>query len=150
MHPISFSAARTLRRALSVCAIVVAPAAILAAIIAAPLAAQRAGPGGPSGQITLDRLFTTPDFQEDFFGPARWFPASTAASYTTLEPSPAGGEATDIVRYDATTGARTVLVPATKLVTPGTTTPLAIEEYSWSPDGKRVLIFTNSRQVWRE
>ena len=40
--------------------------------------------------------------------------------------------------------------PPTKLVTPGTTTPLAIEEYSWSPDGKRVLIFTNSRQVWRQ
>ncbi len=146
MHPIRFPAARALRRAVSLCAIVAAPAALCVT----PLAAQRAGPGGPSGQVTLDRLFTTPDFQEDFFGPARWFPGAGPASYTTLEPAAGGTEATDIVRYDAGTGARTVLVPAAKLVPPGATSPLEIESYSWSPDGKRLLVFTNSRQVWRQ
>src|SRR5213075_1653232 len=25
-----------------------------------------------------------------------------------------------------------------------------IEDYSWSPDGKRLLVFTNSQRVWRE
>jgi dipeptidyl-peptidase-4 len=131
---------------LSLCVIVVAAAALAAA----PVAAQHAGASGPAGQITLDRLFTTPDFQEDFFGPARWFPGGTAASYTTLEPAAGGGEAADIVRYDAATGARTVLVPAAKLIAPGTTSPLEIESYTWSPDAKRVVIFTNSRQVWRQ
>jgi len=51
--------------------------------------------------VTLDRLFTTPDFQEDFFGPARWLPGSTTGAYTTLEPaSGASGGGTDIVRYE--------------------------------------------------
>jgi len=31
----------------------------------------------------------------------------------------------------------------------GDSTPLEVEEYSWSPDGRRLLIFTNSQQVWR-
>ncbi len=146
MHPIRFPAARALRRAASLCAILAAPAALCVT----PLAAQRAGPGGPSGQVTLDRLFTTPDFQEDFFGPARWFPGAGPASYTTVEPAASGSEATSIVRYDAATGARTVLVPAAKLVPSGATSPLEIESYSWSPDGKRLLVFTNSRQVWRQ
>ena len=76
MHPIRFPAARALRRAALLCAIVAAPAVLRVT----PLAAQRAGPGGPSGQVTLDRLFTTPDFQEDFFGPAQWFPGAGPAS----------------------------------------------------------------------
>jgi len=32
---------------------------------------------------------------------------------------------------------------------PAISTPLDIEEYSWSADGRRLLIFANSQQVWR-
>ena len=35
------------------------------------------------------------------------------------------------------------------LFLPGTKTPLAIEDYVWSKDKSRLLIFTNSKQVWR-
>ncbi len=54
------------------------------------------------------------------------------------------------MRYDAATGARTVLVPAEKLVQPGTTHELAVERYAWSADEKKLLLFTNSARVWRE
>ena len=30
-----------------------------------------------------------------------------------------------------------------------TSAPLEVEEYSWSPDGKMLLVFTNTRPVWR-
>ena len=30
------------------------------------------------------------------------------------------------------------------------TAPLAIEDYAWSGDGARLLIFTNTRKVWRD
>ena len=41
------------------------------------------------------------------FGPARWLTDGTA--YTTVERTP-GSEGSDIVRYDAATGARSVLI----------------------------------------
>ena len=125
---------------------------VLAALsLQAPLSAQTR----IASQVTLDRLFLTADFQEDGLGPTRWFPGS-ADAYTVLMPSPglsgAGGEArgADIVRFDATTGTRDVLVAATKLIPPGRAEPIDIEDYNWSPDGTRVLLFTNSRRVWRQ
>ena len=73
--------------------------------------------------------------------------------YTILEPS-AKGHGTDIVGYDTGSGKRTVLVSAAQL-TPGgdagkTAGPLGIDDYAWSEDQKKLLIFTNTKKVWRE
>ena len=38
---------------------------------------------------------------------------------------------------------------AARLVPPGATAPLEIADYSWSPDGKQLLLFTETRRVWR-
>lgn len=91
----------------------------------------------------IDRIFGTRDFALPRFGPARWLDGST---YSTVEPSPGGGW--DIARYDARSGARDVLVAAARL-TPAGGTPLEIDDYRWSDDGRRLLIFTNTRKVWR-
>lgn len=98
------------------------------------------------GRLTLQRIFASRDFFGERFGPARWLASGDA--YTTLEQGAAGG--IDIVRYDAATGARQVLVPAARLVPGGAAEPIDIEDYSWSPDGKKLLVFTNSQRVWRE
>ena len=64
---------------------------------------------------------------------------------------PAGGaEGSEIVRYDAATGARSVLVASSALVPAGAKAPLDIDDYAWSADGKRLLIFTNTKRVWRQ
>ena len=81
------------------------------------------------------------------FGPARWI--ENGAAYTTLEASESSRGAADIVRYDPATGARTVMVPASSLVPRGQTAPLDIEDYGWSDDGAQLLVFTNSKKVWR-
>ena len=107
-----------------------------------PLSAQNPDPG----RLTLERIFASPDFFGDRFGPARWLASGDA--YTTLEPGANGGA--DIVRYDAATGTRSVLVPAARLQPPGASEPIDIEDYSWSDDGKRLLVFTNSQRVWRQ
>ena len=93
----------------------------------------------------IDRIFSARAYEAPRFGPARWLPDGTA--YAIVEPVSGGYE---IARYDAATGARSVLVPASKLVPQGGTVGLNIEDYTWSPDGKRVLIFTNTRKVWRQ
>ena len=54
------------------------------------------------------------------------------------------------MRYDAATGARSVLVAGSRLVPPGEKTGLAIDDYTWSADGRRLLIFTNTKKVWRD
>ena len=96
----------------------------------------------------IDRIMATRTYAVPRFGPARWVPGR--AAYTTVEPAASPDTGMDIVRYDATTGAREVLVPARLLTPAGATKGLAIDDYSWSPDGRRLLIFTNTRKVWRD
>lgn len=93
----------------------------------------------------LGRIFAEAAYDVPAFGPARWLPDGTA--YSTVEPASGGGS--DLVRYDAATGARSVLVASARLVPPGQKTPLTISDYAWSADGARLLVFTNTAKVWR-
>src|SRR5256712_3497106 len=131
---------RTMRRRLCLLFI-----ALLAALLGSEAAAQRAS--SDSSFLTVDRIFGSPEFRGGSFGPLAWL--SDGVGYTTLEPQAGGKPGQDIVRYDAETGLKTILVPASRLKPPGDSTPLEIEAYTWSPDGRRLLIFTNSQQVWR-
>jgi len=71
--------------------------------------------------------------------------------YTLLEPAAAPSKGQELVSYDTASGGdRTVLVPAERFIPKGTTTPLAVEAYDWSPDHSHLLVFTNSRKVWRQ
>ena len=96
--------------------------------------------------LTLDRIFNSREFLPDFFGPARWL--SDGSGYTTLERSP-DGLGREMVRYDPATGEREVIVPISYLTPTGESSPLWIADYSWSSDGTRLLIFTNTQRVWR-
>lgn len=70
-------------------------------------------------------------------------------SYLALEPSTTPG-GTDIVRYQTATGARDTFLAAARLIPAGAKTPLPIEDYRISPDGHKILVFTNSQTVWRQ
>jgi dipeptidyl-peptidase-4 len=121
---------------------VLVPLVILLATIAP--AAQQTDPAA-SLRAQIDRIFKDHAYDTPRFGPARWLPDGKA--YAIVERS---GTGTEIARYDAVSGARTVMVHAEQLVPKGSERPLDIEDYAWSPDGRRLLIFTNSRKVWRQ
>jgi dipeptidyl-peptidase-4 len=119
------------------------------------LALAANAPAGPADSAPPDevpallkRIFGSKDFAPKRFGPARWIEGGRA--YTTLEAAPGAEGGRDIVRYEANTGERRALVPAAKLVPPGETKPLAIDDYAWSKDGRRLLVFTNAKKVWRQ
>ncbi len=96
---------------------------------------------------SLAAIFNKHEFDSKRFGPARWL--NHGASYTTVEPSATIAKGEDIVEYDTATGKRTVLVSAEKLLaTPGAA-PVKIDDYVWSDDNKQLLIFTNTKKVWR-
>lgn len=96
----------------------------------------------------LRDAFLNHKYSERRFGPARWL--NRGESFTTVEPSPAGHGTRDIVRYDTASGKRDVLVSASDLVPSGTKEPLEIQDYEWSGDMSRLLVYTNSKRVWRQ
>lgn len=117
--------------------------ALVALVVPATGALAQARPD--PALVTVERIYNTRDFRGEFFGPVRWLDDST---YTAVEPGPEG-RGTQLVRIDAGTGARSVLVDVAALTPSGTTTPIEIEDYDWSADKSRLLVFTNTARVWR-
>jgi dipeptidyl-peptidase-4 len=118
----------------------------LSLTVAPVLLAAQDKPADPI--LTLDRIFGSREFSAERFGPARWM--GDGESYTTLEPSAEHKTGRDLVLYEAETGKRRVLVSAARLVPAGASGPLPVEDYAWAPDGKVLIIFTNSKRVWRQ
>lgn len=111
----------------------VAAVLVFAGVAAYAQQADRARLEEQIDRICKDRVYDAPRF-----GPARWLPDGTA--YAIVERTSRGVEGSEIARYDAATGARTVLVAASQLVPRGAKAPLDIDDYTWSADGKRLLI----------
>ncbi len=101
-----------------------------------------------SSLLTLDRIFASDEFGSEFFSGVRWLDGE--AAYTRLERDSTTPRARNLVRYDAASGRRDVWIPASRLIPAGDSVPLTIEGYVVSRDRKSVLVFTNSRKVWRQ
>ena len=120
-----------------------APCLLLAASAATPTAE----PPVDRSLLTVERIFGKEEFKTQPWGPARWL--KDGSGYTTLERSATLKEAKDIVRYEPESGRREVLVSAADLIPRGESTPLKIDDYGWSEDAKKLLVFTNTKRVWR-
>jgi dipeptidyl-peptidase-4 len=96
--------------------------------------------------LTIARIFSG-TFAARGIGQVRWLDGGTA--YTTVEAVAGGGRGREIVRHETTTGAKSVLVSAAQLTPPGDSVPLAMADFAWSNDASKLLIFTNTRKVWR-
>jgi dipeptidyl-peptidase-4 len=94
----------------------------------------------------IARTMGDPELRPKFFRGGTWL--GNGDSYLDLEPS-ASGTGSDIVKYQTATGAREILVSAQRLIPAGEKAPLDVEGYSMSADGHKVLVFTNSKTVWR-
>lgn len=128
-------------------------------------AAQEKEPPADPSLLNLKRIFDSRDFSTGHFGPARWL--TNHQGYSTLEikkipkienqskDQPKKEDNTeespgkDIVRYDPKTGKRVILVPATDLIPKDKKKALEIDDYQWSDNGRWLLIFTNTKKVWR-
>ncbi len=99
-----------------------------------------------SASLTLPDIYKNGVYEQKRFGPIRWMKDNLG--YSSIEKNQTvKGE--DIIRYEAKTGNRTVLVSAKELVPDNQNEPLTIADYQWSEDNGKLLIFTNTRKVWR-
>src|SRR5690606_41876158 len=89
----------------------------LVLLLAAVPAWAQGAPASPSAGVavadsallTVQRIYGSPEFGSEGFGPARWLEDRSA--YTTVERA-AEGRGREVVRYDTETGARSVLITA--------------------------------------
>ena len=106
-----------------------------------PVAAQPVD----SRRLTVERIFGSRELAPVGAPGVRWM--KDGRSYLEARAA-TGGRGQDLVRVDATTGAATVLVPASVLVDEGGR-PIEIEELELSPDERKALLFHHSVRVWR-
>ncbi len=104
--------------------------------------------GAISGQdiLTLEDIFSSGVYSAKGVNSIRWM--NDNKSYTVIERNPQT-KGTDIVKYDAKSGTKEILVSANSLIPSEGQKPLMIENYFWSDDFTKLLIFTNSKRVWR-
>ncbi len=96
-------------------------------------------------ELTLEDIYKTRKYSQRGVASMRWMKDNI--SYSTLEPNrEVGGR--DIVRYDVKSGQRSVVVAASALMHEGKA--VQIHDYIWSDDNAKMLVYTNSRRVWRD
>ncbi len=96
-------------------------------------------------ELTLEDIYKNNLYESKGFGSIRWMKDNTG--YSTIETNTNGNE---IVRYEVSSGLKKTLVSASLLTPMGLTKPLTIADYIWSDDNSKLLIFTNTRKVWRQ
>lgn len=96
-----------------------------------------------SSLLSIDRIYSG-EFRQDYQSQIQWI--ENGKAYVTINRENPGA-ANELVRWDSKTQKQGVFVPADALTVKGK--PLPIESFSLSPDGSKVLIFTNSSRVWR-
>ena len=105
------------------------------------LSAQEKSPG-----LSLEDIFVKGTIEQKGYGPIHWMKDSK--SYFTFEDDlDAGGR--DIILYDVSTGKRSIYASAKLFIPQGTLKPLKVSSVQWSEDNNQLLIFTNTRRVWR-
>ncbi len=138
------------------CAVTAISATLLACQSTATKTAANADAQVDKAPLTIERIYQDYEFSSQWLGQIRWL--ADGSGYTAIEKSaktkksPEGKETSigkDIVFYDPNTLARSVLISAEQLIPAGKDEPLAIDNYLWSDNRSQVLIYTNSKKVWR-
>ena len=91
-------------------------------------------------ELTLEDIYVKGTFRARGVPQPTWM--DDGRSYSALTEK-------GLVRVDAATLAETIIVPQAAFVPEGANEPLRIEDYTWSDDKSKLVIYTNSRRVWR-
>lgn len=98
-------------------------------------------------KVTLDRMFNSSDFRQEYLGPIQWI--ENGEAYIKKEPSKLLEKEKDLVRYSSNSEKKEIWISAPSLIPKGQSSPINVEQFSLTPDQKKVILFTNSKRVWR-
>lgn len=104
-------------------------------------------PETSDSRLTVERIFSRDEFQEEQIDPLVW--SKLDGAYFTVKKSETGSAGQSLVRIDAASGTETIVVSTEALIPPGESKPFAIDGFTFSADESQLLIYANSRRVWR-
>ena len=98
-------------------------------------------------KLSLEDIHDSLVFSGETFQRGRW--ASTGPVIRFIHPSENGASA-DLMSFNLETKAQEQLIDGTQLYAPDVQRVLEIEDYQYSENGQRVLLYTDSERVWRQ
>ncbi len=110
---------------------------LVAFVIAAPATAQ-------VPELSVERIYASSDFAAERID-LEWM--TDGRHFTTVERDAMGR--TDLYRVDIRSGERQLLVRGADLLPPGGGDPIEIDSYTFSTDGKKLLIASGVDRIWR-
>ena len=116
---------------------------LLAALLFLPAQAQQAA--GEQPRLTLEDIHYSDTFSGKAFRGGRWADAGPVVWYIECDDS----EASHLVSYNLETDERVRLIDGARLHADDVDRLIRIEDYHYSQDGARVLLYTDSERVWR-
>ena len=96
-------------------------------------------------KLTLEDIYTKGLYGSKGIGALRWMKDNK--SYSTVKYKEGGGSY--IARYEVESGTNSILINSSQLIPVPGGKPLTIEDYEWSADNSKLLVFTNTQKVWR-
>ena len=96
--------------------------------------------------FTLESIHASSTFSPKTFQGGRW--ADEGPVITYIQPADTG-EATHLMRYNLETGDSTRVIDGTNLYAEDVDRVVPIEDYQFSDSGNKILIYTDSKRVWR-
>ncbi len=97
-------------------------------------------------QLTLEDIYINNTYSPKWFGPVKWY--NNGKGYTSLEQS-VDKKGENIILFQTKSGDKKVLVSSSMLIPQGSDSPLKIYDYQFTEDGNYLMIFTNTKKVWR-
>ncbi|MDP2916074.1 MAG: S9 family peptidase [Candidatus Aminicenantes bacterium] len=101
-----------------------------------------------ASSLTLERIFRSEEFAAAGWGPVKW--SADGSGYLRAEASASQADGRDIVRIDAESGEKKILVPAGKLIPPGERRALPVRDFEFSPEGSKLLLLTGARREFHK
>jgi dipeptidyl-peptidase-4 len=96
--------------------------------------------------LTLSDIYDSDKFTEESLEHARWIPDTEAFTFLRTDKI---DSVASIYRFDAESKSESLLVDGHILYLRGTDILLQIESYEWSEDGTKILIATDTEDIWR-
>ena len=120
--------------------------AIVLAFLLTGTGVVRPAPAQEKPSFTLKKIHASSTFRPDSFQGGRW--AEEGPVITYIEPADTA-DATHLMRYNLRTDERTRVIDGTNLYAEDVDRIVPIQDYAFDDAGDKVLIYTDSKEVWR-